>query len=381
MMNHVKIPELLAPAGDRESMDAAIANGADAVYFGLSKFNARMRAANFLPSELDETILYLHRHNVKGYVAFNTLIFPEELNDAAEYIRIIAESGADAVIVQDIGLAKLIHEMAPSLPIHASTQMTLSEPKAMEFAKTLGISRVILPRELSLEEIRLIKSKTSLELEVFVHGALCISYSGQCLASEIIGGRSANRGQCAQPCRLPYELLMDGKLLKTGGKRYLLSPSDLAAYDLIPQLIEAGVSGFKIEGRMKSATYVAAATMLYRTAMDAIIEKQKFNPEFCKGAALQQSFSRGFTHGYLDGTNHQTLVTGDSPKARGLFAGNVIRITKRGFVLKMSDNIEIIPATELSFPPKRRTMSGKAAESILFPQFRRLESRQKNSLS
>src|SRR5262245_4816459 len=204
-------PELLAPAGDWECLRAAVANGADAVYFGLSKFNARHRAANFTPEELPEVIAYLHGHNVKGYVAFNTLIFSDELPEATRCIRAIAEASADAMIVQDVGLARLAHRLAPGLPLHGSTQMTLTEARGVDWVAGLGIERVILGRELSVEDVRRVRERSGLELEVFVHGALCVAYSGQCLTSEALGGRSANRGQCAQACRLPYEMYVDGQ--------------------------------------------------------------------------------------------------------------------------------------------------------------------------
>jgi putative protease len=203
-------PELLAPAGDREAMRAAVANGADAVYFGLSRFNARHRATNFSLEELPEVMRYLHGHNVRGYVAFNTLIFSDELDEAMQFVGAIAEARADAVIVQDLGLARLIGRMCPGLHVHGSTQMTLTEPLGIEFVKRLGVRRVILARELSLSDIRRIRSTTDVPVEVFVHGALCVAYSGQCLTSESLGQRSANRGQCAQACRLPYELIVDG---------------------------------------------------------------------------------------------------------------------------------------------------------------------------
>src|SRR3954465_1384954 len=236
----IEPPELLAPAGDFEAMRAAVANGADAVYFGLSSFNARHRATNFALEELPETIRYLHDHNVRGYVTFNTLIFSDELPEAVRFIRAVAEAGVDAVIVQDLGLARLIARLAPGLHVHGSTQMTLTEPLGIEFVRTLGVRRVILARELSTGDIRKITAATALPVEVFVHGALCVSYSGQCLTSEAIGGRSANRGQCAQACRLPYALVVDGRPRDLGDKAYLLSPQDLAAYDLVGDLAGLG---------------------------------------------------------------------------------------------------------------------------------------------
>src|SRR3954454_19961376 len=202
--SHARVPELLAPAGDWDALRAAVANGANAVYFGLGNFNARHRAENFTVEELPTIMSYLHDHNVKGFLTFNTLIFSDELPAAVDYIRAIAESGVDAVIVQDLGLAQLIHAMAPTLHIHGSTQMTLTEPRGIEFVRALGVERVVLARELSIQDIRKITAATPMPLEVFIHGALCVAYSGQCLTSESLGGLSANRGQCAQACRLPY---------------------------------------------------------------------------------------------------------------------------------------------------------------------------------
>src|SRR4051794_17316279 len=253
-------PELLAPAGDWDAMRAAVSNGANAVYFGLDNFNARHRATNFTVEELPKIMQYLHDHNVRGFLTFNTLIFSDELPAAGDYINAIAAANVDAVIVQDLGLAKLIHAMAPSLRIHGSTQMTLTEPRGIEFVGELGVERVVLARELSIPDIERIPTATDMPLEVFVHGALCVAYSGQCLTSESLGGRSANRGQCAQACRLPYELVVDGETRDLGENAYLLSPQDLAAYELIEDLTQMGVASFKIEGRLKSAHYVAATT-------------------------------------------------------------------------------------------------------------------------
>src|SRR5215213_9371820 len=204
-------PELLAPAGDWDALRAACANGADAIYFGLSAFNARHRAANFTPEDLPRVLGFLHARIVRGFVTLNTLIFSDELEEVPRYVRLIAEAGADAVIVQDVGLGRLIARMAPDLHVHASTQMTLTEPRGVEWAlERLNIRRAVLARELSVADVRKVAEGTAVPLEVFVHGALCVAYSGQCLASEALGGRSANRGQCAQACRLPYELMADG---------------------------------------------------------------------------------------------------------------------------------------------------------------------------
>jgi len=331
-------PELLSPAGDWECLRAAVANGADAVYFGLSNFNAHHRAANFTVEELPNVMKYLHDRNVRGYVAFNTLIFSNELPEAVRFIRSIVQAGADAVIVQDLGLARLIRRMAPALAVHASTQMTLTEPRAIRFVKDLGIERVILARELSVNEIAKVAAQTDVPLEIFVHGALCVAYSGQCLTSEALGGRSANRGQCAQACRLPYEMVVDGKTKDLGDRAYLLSPQDLAAYDLIDDLVKLGVACFKIEGRLKGAPYVAATTSTYRNALTAALERQSFSLSRQGRHELEQCFSRGLTHGFLDGINHQMLVQGRFPKSRGVRIGTVVGTTKRGVLVDLAEN-------------------------------------------
>ncbi len=330
-------PELLAPAGDWECLRAAVANGADAVYFGLSNFNARHRAANFRLDELPQVLDYLHRHNVRGYVTLNTLIFSDELPEAARFVAAVAEAGADAVIVQDLGLARLIHRLAPGLPLHASTQMTLTEPRGLEYVRGLGVERVILARELSVEDVGKVAAQSDLPLEVFVHGALCVAYSGQCLTSEALGGRSANRGQCAQACRMPYEMLVDGREHPLGDRAYLLSPQDLAAYDRIEPLVRLGVACFKIEGRLKSAAYVAATTRTYRAALDAALAGRRFDLTPQGRLDLEQSFSRGFSHGFLDGPNHQVLVQGRFPKSRGVRVGTVVARTGRGVVVELAD--------------------------------------------
>lgn len=328
-------PELLSPAGEWEALKAAVANGADAVYFGLSDFNARHRATNFTVEELPQVMRYLHDHNVRGYVTCNTLIFSDELTQIVEYIKSLALAGADALIVQDLGLARLIRRLAPQLTVHGSTQMTLTDVRGVEFVRRLGIERVILARELSVKEIRDISAGTDLPLEVFIHGALCVAYSGQCLTSESLGGRSANRGQCAQACRLPYDLMVDGEHRELGELAYLLSPQDLAAPDLIDDLVAAGVACFKIEGRLKSAQYVAATTQTYRSALDAALASRPFKLSHEQSLTLQQSFSRGFSHGFLAGVDHQELVQGRFPKSRGVQLGKVVEKSSHGVVLEL----------------------------------------------
>ena len=320
-------PEVLAPAGDIDSLRAAIRAGADAVYFGLRELNARARAKNFERGELESVVAELHRHEVKAYVALNTLVFDSELALLDESIRACRDAGVDALIMQDLGAVRRVRELAPDLAVHASTQMTCTDAGSVEFAASLGASRVVLARELSLAEIAAIRAATNTELEVFVHGALCVAYSGQCLTSEAIGGRSANRGACAQACRLPYDLYVDGVKRDLGERAYLLSPEDLEASALVPELARAGVRSLKIEGRLKGPEYVAAVTSLYRRAVDALESGEAPN-ESERRLALT-TFTRGSGPGFLHGTDHQRLVEGRSSDHRGPRCGEVVRTLER----------------------------------------------------
>src|SRR3954453_7619551 len=334
-------PELLAPAGDWDCVRAAIENGADAVYFGLDTgFNARARAKNFDVTDLPRLMGELHRRGLKGYVTLNTLVFTSELGEVENLVRQVAEAGADAVLVQDLGLVRLIRALCLDLPIHASTQMTLTSSQTIAAAAELGVSRVVLARECSLDEIRRIRRECEMPLEVFVHGALCVAYSGQCLTSESLGGRSANRGQCAQACRLPYDLVCDGRDVDLGEQKYLLSPQDLAAYDLIPQLIEAGVCSFKIEGRLKTPEYVANIVRHYRRAIDAALagKSAEFSPLDVE--EMELSFSRGFSPGWLGGCDHKMLVPATSSAKRGVGLGRVQSVRGNRVALELSASIK-----------------------------------------
>jgi len=328
----IRRPELLSPAGNWDCLRAAVANRADAIYFGLERFNARLRADNFHAEELPEIMGYLHRYGVRGFVTFNTLIFTDELQDAGHTLVQLEQAGVDAIIVQDLGLARLAREIAPDLELHASTQMTITSPEGLELARELGITRAVLARELSLRELKRFPT-ADFPVEVFVHGALCVAYSGQCLTSESLGQRSANRGECAQACRLPYQLLVDGWQKDLGDKRFLLSPQDLAGIDEIPVLIRLGVASFKIEGRLKSPEYVAAVTRVYRNAIDRAIEALGSEEEIATVPAedrysLEMTFSRGLFSGWLHGVNHQRLVNGRCGKKRGPFVGFVRTVGK-----------------------------------------------------
>ncbi|WP_099240950.1 U32 family peptidase [Synechococcus sp. BDU 130192] len=324
-------PELLAPAGNWDCAIAAVENGADAIYFGLDKFNARMRSQNFVESDLPELMAYLHRRGVKGYVTLNTLIFTSELAAVEQYLRSIIAAGVDAAIVQDVGLCQLIWQLSPDFPIHGSTQMTVTSAAGVEFAQNLGCDLVVLARECSIKEINKIQQelgqqKISMPLEVFVHGALCVAYSGQCLTSESLGGRSANRGECAQACRMPYEMIVDGRPFDLGDRRYLLSPQDLAGLPVLPDLIKAGVVSLKIEGRLKQPEYVASVTQVYRQAIDRAVQGIEQDISDQEQYQLEMAFSRGLYTGWLDGIDNQSLVHGRFGKKRGVFLGEIKQI-------------------------------------------------------
>jgi U32 family peptidase len=323
-------PEILAPAGAHDSLSAALAAGADAVYFGLDDgFNARARATNFASGSLAETVAWIHRAGVRAYVTLNTLVFEPELPIVEELIRRIAAAGTDAIIVQDPAVALLARAICPALEVHGSTQMTASSPLAAELLRGLGLTRVVVPRELSVDEIRQYAAGTRLPLEVFIHGALCVSWSGQCLSSEAWGGRSANRGQCAQACRLPYQLIVDGDERDLGDVAYLLSPKDLVGLDAVPALAEIGVASLKIEGRLKGPHYVATAVAQYRAATAATTgAPPPASPVRIPAdePSLHIAYSRGISRGFLGGADHQTLVEGRFPQHRGVPLGRVARI-------------------------------------------------------
>ena len=325
------IPELLAPAGDMLSLQAAVENGADAVYLGVKKLSARAYASNFSLDELEQAIDYAHLRGVKVYITVNTLIKDAEFAEAAETLQIIAAYGADAVIVQDIGLLAFLREFLPELPVHASTQMTVHNTESVRLLEGMGVKRVVLARELPIEAISSICDQTQMELEVFIHGALCICYSGQCLFSSMIGGRSGNRGYCAQPCRKHYTLKKNGKEVNVQGN-FLLSPKDLNTSRILPYLIGAGVSSLKIEGRMKRPEYVAGVVRIYR----GLLNRYAANPAgyFVSDEelrTLEQLFNRGFTHAYISGNPRIELMDHGTPSNRGVFIGTVRGQSKGGY--------------------------------------------------
>ncbi|MEO7909939.1 MAG: DUF3656 domain-containing protein [Roseiflexaceae bacterium] len=318
-------PEIMSPAGYWPQLHAAIEAGADAVYFGLKHFTARAKVG-FTLTELPEVMRTLHQRGVRGYITFNTIVFNHELVEAARSLAAIAEAGADSIIVQDVGIAQLARQIAPELEIHGSTQMSITSAEGVELARRFGVTRVVLARELSIADIRAIRAATDCELEMFVHGALCVSYSGQCFSSEAWGGRSANRGQCAQACRLPYELVVDDELRPLDDMRYLLSPGDLYALQRMPEIVQLGVSALKIEGRYKDANYVALTTRAYRQAVDEAWAGLPLSISRAEELQLEQAYSRGLGDFFVSGTNHQTVVNGRSPRHRGVLIGRVTRV-------------------------------------------------------
>ena len=330
------LPELLAPAGSPEAFRVAVAAGADAVYLSGKRFGARKFAANFSEAEIEEAVSFAHARDVRVYVTVNTLIHDREIAGTVEYLIWLYSIGVDAVLIQDIGIAALAREIIPNLVIHASTQMTIHNSEGVKWAAELGFSRVVLARELALAEVERIATDTKdtgVGLEVFAHGALCYGYSGQCLLSSVIGGRSGNRGMCAQPCRKPYTLVTGktdaygrpGPVQALPGKgKYLLSPKDLCTYRHLPSLVASPVASLKIEGRMKSPEYVATVVAAYRRALDAIAAGDNTPPPD-EMDNLLLAFNRGFTSGYIFGDRHRTLMGRDAPDNRGLYIGKVSR--------------------------------------------------------
>lgn len=350
-----KIPELLAPAGGKKQLIAAVENGADAVYLGGTLFNARIQADNFNEEELRTCIDYAHLRNVKIYVTLNILLKDEELLPALQYAERLYEMGADALIVQDLGLAALLRKYLSRFAVHLSTQGSVYNLSGVKRARELGFSRVVLARELSLEEIRAITKENICEIEVFVHGALCMCYSGQCQMSRVLGGgeRSGNRGLCAQPCRLPYK---DSK----GRVSYALSPKDLCGIDVLRELTEAGVASLKIEGRMKSAEYVAAVTGIYRKYLDLYEEYGQYQVTEEDRETLLQVFNRGgFTKGYWEGNPGESLLSGEMPKHQGVYAGRVVN------KVRGTDLVDVKPVEKLEIGDGIEIRSRKLTGNVI----------------
>lgn len=344
-------PEIMSPAGHWPQLRAAVEAGADSVYFGLKHFTARAKVG-FDLSELPDVMGTLHSRGVKGFVTFNTLVFDHELREAARALTAICEAGADAIIVQDLGVLRMAREIAPEMELHASTQMSITDAAGVRMARELGASRVTLGRELSLKEIRAIRETTDTDLEIFVHGALCVAYSGQCFSSEAWGGRSANRGQCAQACRLEYDLIVDGHQEPIGAFRYLLSPGDLYALHQVPEMVDIGISALKIEGRYKDPEYVALVTRAYRKAVDEAFAGLPIGITPKEEVELEQVYSRGLGPYFISGTNHQKVVSGRAPRHRGVLMGRVLAVH--------SQHIEIEPSVASNIAPL------KAGDGLVF---------------
>lgn len=355
----MKVPELLSPVGDLECLKAAVQNGANTVYLGASSFNARARATNFNNENLKEAILYAKLRNVKVNLTLNTLLKENELNEAISLAVFAYNCGADAIIIQDLGLAKFLHTNYPEITLHASTQMTVHNLEGVKQLEAFGFKRVVLSRELSISEIEYIRKNTNVELEVFIHGALCISYSGQCLFSSMVGNRSGNRGMCAQPCRLPYELYSNKNLLDKG---FLLSPRDQSAIDFLPALIKCGIDCFKIEGRLKAPEYVATVTKIYRKYIDFIIKNINLSDEelinqihtmieipneitgLSDKEELLQVFNRGnFSKGHFENEPNTKLIYSKKPNNMGLYLGKIQNFNnqKGHITLKLENSISV----------------------------------------
>lgn len=326
-MSRAKYLELLAPAGSWEAMTAAVYAGADGVYLAGKSFGARQYADNFDRNELQRAVLFCHLHRVRLYITVNTLVDDAEMADLTDYLLFLDKIKVDGIIVQDLGVIALAKKVVPNLPLHASTQMTLTNSKGVEFAQSLGIVRSVLARELSLKEIAAATAVGS-EIETFIHGALCICYSGQCLMSSMIGGRSGNRGRCAQPCRLPYNLVNakgENVLENSDSGQYLLSPKDMNTLEILPQLIEAGVTSFKIEGRMKRPEYVAVVVDAYRRTMDSYLDGD-FHVSETDNQNIEQIFNRDFTTAYLERRPGKEMMSHRRPNNRGILVGRVAKI-------------------------------------------------------
>lgn len=340
-MNTNKI-ELLSPAGDFDCLKAAVQNGADSVYFGAETFSARASATNFNLQNLQEAINYAKLRNVQTHLTLNTLIKNNELESAINVAKTAYEAGIDALIVQDLGLGSYLIKNFPDLPIHASTQMTIYNLEGALYAEKMGYTRAVLSRELPISEIEYICKNTNIEIETFIHGALCISYSGQCLFSSMIGGRSGNRGKCAQPCRLPYNLIKDDShTQEIIDKGYLLSTKDVCGLDFIPDLIKAGVKCFKIEGRMKTPEYVAVVTKIYRKYIDLALSDKPYIVDYADKKLLMQVFNRGgFSSGHLANEYNPDLIYQKKPNNMGLYLGKIEKYNpEKGYITLSSKEI------------------------------------------
>ena len=324
-----RIIELLAPAGSWEALEAAVNAGADAVYMGGKAFGARQYASNFDREEMAKAVYFAHMHRVRIYITVNTLVDDSEMQDLASYLLFLNNVGVDGIIVQDLGVIRLAKQIVPDLPLHASTQMTVTNSSGVDFSIEAGMERTVVARELSLEEIKAACSRGT-EIETFIHGALCVCYSGQCLMSSLIGGRSGNRGRCAQPCRLPYKLMNakgEDMLAGKDAGQYLLSPKDMNTLEILPELIEAGVVSYKIEGRMKRPEYVAVVVDAYRRAIDSY-KAGNYNVPQQDLDNIEQIFNRDFTTAYMTHRPGREMMSDRRPNNRGVLVGRVAKLDK-----------------------------------------------------
>ncbi len=336
----MKKPELLAPAGNFDALKAAIEAGCDAVYLGGYAFGARSYAGNFSDEELEQAVTYAHLYGVRIYVTVNTIVYESETELFFSYIDFLVKIHVDALILQDLGMMDYIHQVYPDLELHASTQMHIHTPEGVKNAEKFGLSRVVLARETPLEEIIRIKKNTSLDLEVFVYGALCVSYSGQCLMSSLIGGRSGNRGTCTQCCRMKYHLETDDEI--TTDDAYLLSTKDLNTLPYIEALLKTeSIDSFKIEGRMKRPEYVYKIISLYRRAIDSFFETGHSNIKEEDLIECQKLFYRGFTKGFLLNETSKVLIRSDRPNHRGVLIGKVIKVEKKRISIKLCSDLNV----------------------------------------
>ena len=341
MTNKENIIELLSPVGSFESLIAAVQNGCNAVYLGGKSFSARASAANFDDDELKRAVEYAHLRNVNVYVTVNTILDSNEVNEALKYISYLYDIDVDGIIIQDLGLAKAIHEVFPDFPLHGSTQMTINNLDGAKLLEKIGFTRAVLARETPIEEIEKITGNTKLEIEVFAHGALCVSFSGQCLMSSMIGGRSGNRGRCAQPCRKAYDIVgSNGEVVKNTDTKYYLSPRDLNTLDNINRLIDVGVHSLKIEGRMKRPEYVATVTSAYRSAIDKNLSSKQRED-------VEQIFNRGFTQGLTFGEFGKDYINTERPNNRGIVLGKVLRSGKNKVIIKLNDVLNVGDGVEI----------------------------------
>lgn len=353
MKRNLNSLEILSPAGDMESLKSAVSAGANAIYAGGSSFSARARAVNFSNEEIIDAIDYCHLRNVKLYIAVNTLIKDQEMKDVLEYASFLYENGVDALIVQDIGLIDLLRKNNIDMDLHFSTQSTITTDHDILRLKDLDISRIVLPREMNIKQIHKLKENTSLELEAFIHGSLCVCYSGKCLFSSLNGGRSGNRGSCAQICRKPYEMYIDGKKIIRDDK-YLMSPKDLMTVEYLDEIIKSGVTSFKIEGRMKNKEYIYAVTKIYREILDEIIENGKASYENINIAKknLRKVFNRDFTKGYILSSKGASIINTIFQKPIGEKIAKVIKYNKKEKRLYLKLYSDIVKGDGLSIGEK-----------------------------